>query len=76
MGTREPESLWAWVSEYPDGSTGLVGAYVPTMGHTPLLSRSEWAVRKFQPLAKAHAETTGQRVWLRRYTLAEDHEEA
>ncbi len=72
----DPECIWAWISQYPDGTVGLVGGYVEGVGHLPLIGRSEKVMRSFQPLAKIHAERTGQRVWLRRYVRAEDHGEA
>ncbi len=67
------EELWAWVTEYPDGSIGLIAAVVPGLpGLTPLIGRSETAIRAFERLARAHGTASGQKVWLRRYAMAED----
>lgn len=66
------DTLWAWVTETPDGSISLVGAELPGMSHMPLIGRSEKAVRMWEPFARAHGEASGQLVWLRRYTLAEE----
>ena len=66
------ETLWAWVTETPDGAISLVGAMLPMQGHTPLIGRSEATIRQMAPLARAHGDALGQRVWLRRYTLAEE----
>lgn len=67
------DSLWAWVSEYPDGSIGCVGALLPGMEHVPLITRSERTARQLERFAREHGEKTGQRVWLRRYDKAEDY---
>lgn len=64
--------LWAWVTEYPDGSIGLVGGMIPGIGLTPLIGRSEPHVRQFETFARSHGQQAKQRVWLRRYTLAEE----
>jgi hypothetical protein len=68
------DDLWAWVTRYPDGSVGLIGAMVPALGtHTPLITRTEAIARTiFAPIARSHGKAAGQEVWLRRYTVAED----
>jgi hypothetical protein len=66
------EDLWAWVTEYPDGSVGLISVMLPGMGNTPLIGRSEKAIRTLEDIARAHGRTLNQKVWLRRYTKAED----
>jgi hypothetical protein len=68
------ETLWAWVTELPDGSVSLISASFPTMGHMPLIGRSEKALTSpdIEKIAHDHGEFHKQRVWLRRYTLAED----
>ena len=73
MSDNKAEELWAWVSEYPDGSVGLVGWSIPGMpGITPLISRSEQAVRGLESLARMHGKAANQRVWLRQYKMVED----
>ena len=73
MGTLNlGHELWAWVSEYPDKTTGLVASGALGIGISPLIGRSEKHVRALEPLAKAHSRSTGQRVWLRRYVIAKD----
>jgi hypothetical protein len=72
---KDANTLWAWITEYPDGSTGMVGAFIPEVGHTPLVSRSEEHIRKMRPIAEAHARDTSQRVWLRRWDNFTDVEE-
>ena len=70
------ETLWAWVTEMADGSISLVGTVTPIFGnvpmHTPLISRNEQAIRKMEPLARKHADATGQKYWLRKYKLEEE----
>jgi hypothetical protein len=69
------EELWAWITEYPDGSAGLIGSMVPGMpGITPLITRGEEAIRQLEPLARLHGKVAGQRVWLRKYRMVEDFE--
>jgi hypothetical protein len=71
------EQLWAWVSRYPDGSIGTVGARMPGMaGFVPLVMRSRETAEQLRAIARAHAEASGQRVWLREYTGFIDHGEA
>jgi hypothetical protein len=65
--------LWAWVTEFPDESVGLVGGMIPGIGMTPLIGRSEEVVRKVEDIARSHGQQSGQRVWLRRYSLAEEY---
>jgi hypothetical protein len=72
---RTADTLWAWITEYPDGSTGMVGVLLPDIGNTPLVSRSEEHIRKMRPAAASHAKATGQRVWLRRWDNFTDVEE-
>lgn len=65
------ETLWAWVTEYADGSIGAVGLIVNGR-HTPMIGRSEEAIKAMTPYAIAHGEATGQKVWLRKYQMVED----
>ena len=69
---NDGRELWAWVSEYPDGSVGMVGGVLIGVLHTPLCGRDESIVRQMEPYARAHGEATGQRVWLRKYKMVED----
>jgi hypothetical protein len=66
------DTLWAWVTETPDGKVSLVGVMLPPAGHTPLISHSEASVRVMEPLARAHGKASGQKVWLRRYAVQEE----
>ena len=67
------ETMYAWVSEYPDGSIGLVGGGFLGVGQQPLVTRSERIARTFyRPFAELHKQTSGQRVWLRKYTVFVD----
>jgi hypothetical protein len=68
------DSLWAWVTELPDGSVSQVGAMLEG-SHTPLISRSREVVELMRPLAGLHAVATGQRVWLREYRDVVEHED-
>jgi hypothetical protein len=72
---NKAEELWAWVTEYPDGSVGTIAVAVPSLpGLTPLITRDEEAIRRLEPLARLHGKVAGQRVWLRRYRMVEDFE--
>lgn len=73
---NKAEELWAWMSEYPDGSVGTIGGSVPGMpGIVPLITRSEQAARQMEPIARLHGKAVGQRVWLRKYRMVEDFNE-
>ena len=69
---KDASSLWAWVSEYPDGSTGTISVSYQDK-EIPLICRSHFAIEQFRRLARQHQETHGQRVWLRQYTKFIDH---
>lgn len=64
--TNDTKELWAWMTEYPDGTIGMVGMMLAG-NHTPLIGRSEKHIRVLEPAARAHHDQTGQRVWLRRF---------
>jgi hypothetical protein len=72
----EPEklrdfTLWAWLSLYPDGTIGNIGAMVGT-SHTPLISRNEKIARTaLRALALAHWKMTGQACFLVRFLPGE-----
>jgi hypothetical protein len=66
------ESLWIWVSEYPDGSIVTVGGKIGRENFA-LQSPKREIAEKMRPLAQHHAATTGQRVWLREFTTFKDH---
>jgi hypothetical protein len=70
--TETADQLWVWMTEYPDGTIGTVGAFTPRMGHIQLSARSLEIAEKMRPLAQSHAMQSGQRVWLRRYRMDED----
>lgn len=67
------ETLWAWVTEEPDGSISLVSAGTTGL-QMPLIGRSEKVLRSghMEAIARSHGYALGQKVWLRRYTLAEE----
>ena len=68
------DDLWAWVTEYPDGSIGLIGyTYIREGVMVPLIGRNEKAVRMMEQPAREHGAAFNQRIWLRRYTKAEDY---
>jgi hypothetical protein len=70
------EHLFAWVTEEPDGNISLVGAYLPRLGgNLPLIGRSLDAIMTFQDVARLHAKSTGQRVWLREYVMIDNTED-
>jgi ribosomal protein S27AE len=67
------DELWAWVTEYPDGSVSLIVTTAIIEGTMlPLIGRSEGAIRKMEPLARVHGKTHNQKVWFRRYVKTED----
>jgi hypothetical protein len=70
--TTMGDELWAWqVEEQPD-VWSLVGAYLPALGsHSPLIHRNRDIAQKMEPLARSHAEQTGQPLRLAHFTLAE-----
>lgn len=69
------DSLWAWVTEYPDGSVGMIATSGIIEGVLmPLIGRNELMVIKMRTIAHDHGKATGQRVWLRRYDKAEDYD--
>lgn len=67
-------TLYVWVSEYPDGSIGVVGGGFLGGGVVvPLVTRDPRVAYSFyRPWADMHKQETGQRVWLRKYTTFED----
>jgi hypothetical protein len=77
---NDASSLYAWVTQLPDGGTCVVGAFIQEAGgrlaHQPLINRDREVAELLRPLARAHRKTTGQRVWLREYTGAIDHGDA
>lgn len=75
MKLNMADSLWAWLTEYPDGSYGLIAMVnFPIDGlMAPLIGRSEEAVRTMEPQARAHGKAHNQRVWLRRYDVTMDY---
>ena len=69
------DELWAWQVQEPSGGWSLVGAMIgdPDTGegmHTPLIHRNQEVVEKFmEPLARSHAEATGQKLRLAHFIL-------
>ena len=66
------DELWAWVTEYGDGTCGLIATVLPGMGTTPLIGRSEKSIRAMETLARQHGFVLDQKVFLRKYVKAED----
>ena len=67
-------SLWAWVTEYPDGSVGMIASTAIKPGMMmPMIGRSERHMRMLEPHARAHGKALKQRVWLRRYACVMDY---
>lgn len=70
------ETLWAWVTQTADGSISLISTIMPGVGqmHMPLIGRSEKILRSphIEAAARAHGMALGQKVWLRRYTMADE----
>jgi hypothetical protein len=66
------DTLWAWVTQTPDGAISLIGVAMPGLGHTPLIGRDRSTVQQMGRLAVAHGAALKQKVWLRRYVLQEE----
>jgi hypothetical protein len=64
-------SYYAWTTMLADGSVSLVGAMLGSM-HTPLCAMSKEIVMDplMVELAQAHADKTGQTVFLERFDYA------
>lgn len=78
--TNEAKDLWVWVTRYPDGSVGQVGAafgstFDPSTSRT-LSARQRETAEDLRPIARLHAARTGQRVWLRRYRVVQEYGDA
>jgi hypothetical protein len=78
---RPGDSLFAWMTEYPDGTSGLISAVVdlPPVGraNAVLIGRNrEAVVEVFGPIAIKHGKVLNQRVWLREFTSFIDHDVA
>lgn len=61
--------LYAWTTRLPDGSTSLVGTIIDGR-HTPLIATRVDLAAAMQPLAEAHAQASGQDVYLEHFTHA------
>lgn len=72
--TDDPKELWAWMTEYPDGTVGMVGVMLEG-NHTPCIGRSHAHIVALKPIAEAHRRLSGQRVWLRRFHNCIDDED-
>jgi hypothetical protein len=70
---RPGDSLFAWMTEYPDGTSGLISAVVDL---PPVGRASEAVVEVFGPIAIKHGKVLNQRVWLREFTSFIDHDVA
>jgi hypothetical protein len=69
------QEQFSWMTIDTDGSTGVIGGYVPGLGHIPMHFRSRSMAMQFKPLAESHRHTTGQRVWLRIWTSFVDEKD-
>jgi hypothetical protein len=63
-------ALFAWTTRLPDGTTSLVGAIIDDL-HTPLIATRLDVAAGLRPLAKSHAEATGQPVFFERFEYRE-----
>lgn len=61
------DTLYAWVTDTPDGEVNIVGAFLPTLGHVPLCFASERIARSVGEIAQRHAQTHQQPVRLVRF---------
>lgn len=69
MTVKTSYVLYGWVVLEADGTEGLVSAFVPGIGHVPLITRQENIAKKmFRPHAQAHADSTGLPVRLLKFT--------
>jgi len=74
------ESLWSWMTEYPDGSVGPVIVYIirENPGNVgawvTLIGRDRVAAERLGEFAEIHRQKTGQRIWLREYRNFTDHD--
>ena len=67
MTTERAERMWAWVVEEPDGSEGIISAYLPGSGHMPLVTSQERNAHRLEQVARQHNERTGKPVRLNVY---------
>lgn len=68
---KDTLELWAWMTEYPDKTVGMVGIMLEG-NHTPMIGRSKEHIMQLEQLALLHHRATGQRVWLRHFTDCHD----
>jgi hypothetical protein len=67
MSDPPSETLWAWITETPDGEASMIGM-LTEFGHTPMITVRESLARGLlRGLAIEHHETSGQPVWLVQY---------
>jgi hypothetical protein len=56
---------WVWVEQDKDGTEGMIVAYLDLLGRfAPLAHRKEDLARSMQPVARQHAESSGNPVRL------------
>lgn len=61
-------SLYAWQVLEPDtGEWNIISAFMPSMGHVPLVSTRMTVANLMEPFAADHAEYSGKSVRLVRY---------
>jgi hypothetical protein len=65
--TDRAESIFVYVEVMPGGAEGIVGALVPGMGMTPLVTSRANLLPAFDELARQHARANGCAVELRQY---------
>lgn len=65
--TDKVESIYVYVEVGPSGAESIVGAHLPGIGHTPLVSSRERLLPGLDELARQHARRAGVSVELRQF---------
>ena len=64
-------SIWVGLSEDPDGKNGIMAAYAPGIGGTPMVTASPIVLEIFRAQAQAMANMTGKVVKIYRFIRVE-----
>lgn len=64
-------SLWVGLSEDPDGKNGVVAAYAPGIGGTPMVTGSPIVLDHFKEQAQELANLTGKTIKIYRFIRVE-----
>lgn len=73
-GLEVGETMYAWITDVPDGTTTVVGAMFMHGGqlmHMPLVGMKRSLIEDLRAIAESHRITTGQPVRLVRFGLQE-----